>query len=150
MTSIPNLHEPTSPEQAQIALAQLNSLLKTDSSGGFVPVSVRETGNNDVIDLPREIAHILREVLVNFAAGNFVGVVPMHAELTTQQAADLLNVSRPHIVKLMDEGALPMHKVGTHRRIYASELITYQHRRDLETRAAADELSQVTEDLELY
>lgn len=143
-----NLHEPISPDKARAALVQLNAALSADSHTETVSVSVNSSP--DVVDLPFGIASILQEVLANFAAGNFVGIVPMHAELTTQQAADLLNASRPYIVKLMDEGKLPMHKVGTHRRVYASELRDYQHQRDLEAREAADELSRLTEDMGLH
>ncbi|MEQ9999426.1 excisionase family DNA-binding protein [Corynebacterium sp. KPL4015] len=74
----------------------------------------------------------------------------MNAELTTQQAADLLNVSRPHVIKLMDEGILKGHKVGTHRRLYASSVQEFKRHRDLEQRAAADELAVLSDEMGLY
>lgn len=135
-------------DTAREALRQLNHILATTAADSSVPVSVGTSP--DIVRLPRDIAEVLRDVLSNAAAGTAVGVIPMHAELTTQQAADLLNVSRPHIVKLMDSGVLPGRKVGTHRRIYASELQQYKHHRDLESRAAADELAALTEDMDLY
>lgn len=133
---------------AREALRRLNHALSTPSEREVVEVVVEQS--DEVIQLPREVATILREVLVNTAAGRSVGVIPMHAELTTQQAADLLNVSRPHVVKLMNEGILPGHKVGTHRRIYAADVHAYKHQRDIEGRIAADELTALTEEMGLY
>ncbi|MDT9409670.1 helix-turn-helix domain-containing protein [Corynebacterium rouxii] len=133
---------------AREALQRLNTVLSKVPEKENIEVAVE--GNDDVILLPRDVAIVLREVLANSSAGRSVGVIPMHAELTTQQAADLLNVSRPHIVKLMDEGVLPGHKVGTHRRIYAADVHRYQHERDIERRQAADDLALITDELGLY
>lgn len=74
----------------------------------------------------------------------------MNAELTTQQAADLLNVSRPHIAKLIDEGTLKGHKVGKHRRLNAIDVQNYKHQRDVEQRDAVDELTALSDELGLY
>lgn len=130
------------------ALRRLNHALSVSSESEGVEVRVEQS--DEVIRLPREGATVLREILVNTAAGRSVKVIPMHAELTTQQAADLLNVSRPHVVKLMDKGVLPGHKVGTHRRIYAADVHSYKHQRDIEGRIAADELTALTEEMGLY
>lgn len=70
--------------------------------------------------------------------------------LTTQQAADILNVSRPHVVKLLDMGRIPGHKVGSHRRIYAVDVYEYKFQRDHETEQAAQELATLTEEMGLY
>lgn len=133
---------------AREALRRLNHVLGSDPHPDIVDVVVEHS--EDTIRLPREVATVLREILVNSAAGRSVGVIPMHAELTTQQAADLLNVSRPHIVKLMNDGVLPGHKVGTHRRIYAADVHAYKHQRDIDGRIAADELTALTEEMGLY
>lgn len=133
---------------AREALRRLNHVLDGDLQHGVVDVVVEHS--EETIRLPREVATVLREILVNSAAGKSVGVIPMHAELTTQQAADLLNVSRPHVVKLMNDGMLPGHKVGTHRRIYASDVQEYKHQRDIAGRIAADELTALTEEMGLY
>ncbi|MGP6174003.1 helix-turn-helix domain-containing protein [Corynebacterium sp. A21] len=133
---------------AREALHQLNHVLGSVPPPDVVDVVVESS--EEKIRLPREVATILREILVNSAAGQAVGVIPLHAELTTQQAADLLNVSRPHVVKLMNDGVLPGHKVGTHRRIYAAEVQAYKHQRDIEGRIAADELTALTEEIGLY
>ena len=69
------------------------------------------------VELPTSALRLLVDVLSELAEGNAVKVVPIHAELTTQEAADMLNVSRPHLVKLLESGALAFHKTGKHRRI---------------------------------
>lgn len=134
---------------ARHALRKLNSALaqRTDSTKG---IDVAVEGSGEVIRLSQDVAGPLRDILANTAAGRSVSVIPTSAELTTQQAADLLNVSRPHVIKLMDDGVLEGHKVGTHRRLYASDVQAYKHQRDIKQRAAADELTALTDHLGLY
>jgi excisionase family DNA binding protein len=83
------------------------------------------------------------------AAGQGVKLVPSHAELTTQQAADLLNVSRPFVIKLLDEGKIGYRTVGTHRRITASSLLAYKRQDDAQRRHAAGELASMTQEMGL-
>jgi len=75
--------------------------------------------------------------------------VPSHAELTTQEAADLLNVSRPHLVKLLEEGVLPFHKTGKHRRVLFADLMCYREQREGASHAAMDELAKQAQELRL-
>jgi len=115
-----------------------------------------ETQRIDIIDdeqrlhtlqLPVFALRLLDEILGELAMGNAVKVVPIHAELTTQEAADLLNVSRPYLVKLLDEQVIPHAKVGRHRRVRFADLMAYKQRREAESRAAMDELAAQAQEL---
>lgn len=81
------------------------------------------------------------------SAGNAISLVPIHAELTTQQAADFLGVSRPHLVGLVDKDLIPHHKVGTHRRIYFRDVVEYRKERLGKSRAALDALAEQAQKL---
>ncbi|MBK4163373.1 helix-turn-helix domain-containing protein [Corynebacterium macginleyi] len=133
---------------ARHALQKLNLTLASVPECGEIDIVA--PGSDEPIRLSRDVAELLCEILVNTAAGRKVKVIALNAELTTQQAADLLNVSRPHVIKLMDEGILKGHKVGTHRRLYASSVQEFKRQRDLEQRAAADELAALSEEMGLY
>ena len=136
----------TSP--AEEALLKLNSVLEAEDSPA--PVDIFVQGTEQIIAIPREIAETLQKVLAIEAAGKSVHVVPEESEFTTQQAADYLNVSRPHVVKLIDEGSLPGYKVGSHRRVRLADLQNYKNERDTSQRRAVAELTALSEDLELY
>lgn len=109
-------------------------------------VEVGVSGDDGVsITLPRQAFELLLELLGQMANGNAVTIVPVHAELTTQQAAEMLNVSRPFLVELLEAGKIPHRKVGTHRRVLAKDLLAYRER----DRAARKEaLRALTEEAE--
>lgn len=99
--------------------------------------------------LPRQAVALLRDLLAEMAQGNAVTIVPTHAELTTQQAANLLNVSRPHVVKLLEDGVIPYTRVGTHRRIRFQDLVAYKKQRDQSSREALDALTREAQELDM-
>jgi excisionase family DNA binding protein len=101
--------------------------------------------DHDLI-LPREALALLRDLLAEMAQGNAVMVVPTHAELTTQEAANILNVSRPHLVKLLEQDQIAYTKTGTHRRIRYQDLMAYKQKRHDESQAALDELTRQAQD----
>ena len=102
------------------------------------------------LTLPHSIYKVLEQVVHEMARGNAIRVLPVKAELSTQQAADLLNVSRPHLVKLLERGELPYHRAGSHRRIVLEDLLVYKERRDRERMEALDEITRVSDELGLY
>lgn len=133
---------------ANEALCALNHILDEGHTSQEVDVTIQ--GHPKVVTLPRGLGEVLRQILANTAAGRGVTVMPTHAELTTQQAAEMLNVSRPYLIKLLENGAIQFHKVGTHRRILVSSLRDYRRKMELDARTAADELAELTEELGLY
>ncbi|GII88514.1 hypothetical protein Ssi03_65040 [Sphaerisporangium siamense] len=108
---------------------------------------VGEHGAEDPLILPREAVSLLAFILAQAAEGRGVTVIPSHAELTTQQAADMLNVSRPHLIKLLAEGEIPFRLVGKHRRVTYEDLQEYKRRDDAKRRTAADQLAALGQEL---
>lgn len=101
------------------------------------------------IVLPERAYRLLLDVLSHMAEGNTVTLVPAHAELTTQQAADLLNVSRPFLVQRLENGDIPHHKVGKHRRIRSKDIISYKHKIDANRHKVLDDLAAEAQELGL-
>lgn len=108
-----------------------------------------QENNAHAINLPTSALRLLLDILGELALGNAVKIVPIHAELTTQEAADLLNVSRPHLVKLLETGELPFHKTGRHRRVLFSDLMPFKQRRDKTSQEAMDALAQQAQELRM-
>ncbi len=102
------------------------------------------------IDLPEGIHDLLVSIVDHLKAGDGVSVIPMHAELTTVEAAELLNVSRPFLIKQLEAGELPHHLVGTHRRLRLADVLTYRDRMDRNAGEALDALTAEAEALGLY
>jgi excisionase family DNA binding protein len=111
----------------------------------------RLTGaDGTVIDLPESVFQVLRQVVHILAQGDGVSIVPVHKELTTQQAADILNVSRPYLISLLDKGQIEYSRTGKHRRIQFGNLLTYKRKRDQERREQLAELTRLSEELVGY
>ncbi|WP_043637461.1 helix-turn-helix domain-containing protein [Nonomuraea candida] len=108
---------------------------------------VGEHGDEGPLILPREAVSLLAFILAQAAEGRGVTVIPSDAELTTQQAADMLNVSRPYVIKLLETGEIPFRLIGKHRRITFEDLQEYKRRDDAKRRAAADELAALGQEL---
>jgi len=112
-------------------------------------VEIGVHGEKDHVKIPASAFHFLSTILEHMAAGKAVSIIPADAEITTQQAADMLNVSRPHVVKLLEEGELPFHKVGTHRRIKLKDLEAYRASMEKEREEALTELTRISQELDL-
>jgi excisionase family DNA binding protein len=146
--------DPVQPDQIDIttsveALPHVKDYLARHQEQQTVHLTVADEHGDEVLIVPRGAVELLARILAHMAAGQGVSVVPAHAELTTQQAADLLNVSRPFLIGLLDAGEIDYRRVGKHRRIKAASLIDYLREDDQRRRDAADELSALTQDLGL-
>ncbi|QES50329.1 DNA-binding protein [Streptomyces venezuelae] len=128
------------------ALQRVRSYLEAHKDRREITVTV-EDGEPEQLTLPREAVELLAGLLAHLGAGRGVSVVPADAELTTQQAADMLNVSRPFLVGLLNAGEIEYRHVGTHRRIKASSLMEYKQQDDLRRRTAADELTELGQEM---
>lgn len=151
MAQLLNGNEVVTPTKADSALAkesgQKLAVHLRDSSG--LRLEVRSGTSTEELVLPPSALRLLLRVLTEMGQGNAVTLTPLRAELTTQQAADLLNVSRPHLVKLLDAGAIPGRKVGAHRRVLLEDLLAYK--RDFQARrhAALEELAALSQALDM-
>lgn len=106
--------------------------------------------NGERIPLPKTVFYILERVAQLMARGDSVTVVPVGRELTTQQAADLLNVSRQYLVRLLDEGRIPFRKTGRHRRLRIEDVLAFKKQRDEDRRARLRKLSQASQEFGGY
>ena len=125
---------------------ELASLLSTKFETQRIDIFDKEDKPHTLV-LPTSALRLLVDILGELAIGNAVKVVPVHAELTSQEAADLLNVSRPHLVKMLEEGAIPFTKTGRHRRIRFSDLMEFKQRRDAESQEAMEALVRQAQEL---
>lgn len=146
LRKLPSSEEAQQAGRAVDSLSPLAAALPADD-GQTIDILV---GPDQVtVTIPAGAFAQFMELLAQMANGNAVTIVPVHAELTTQAAADLLNVSRPHVVSLLDEGKIPFHKVGTHRRIKAADVFAYKAQQEERAKAAADELTREAQELDL-
>jgi excisionase family DNA binding protein len=99
------------------------------------------------VKLPAPAARLLLRILEEMAHGNAVTIIPIHAELTTQEAADMLNISRPSLIQLLDEGKIEYRRVGTHRRVKFDALMKYKRQADRARQAVLDELAAYDQEL---
>ena len=133
---------PTLPSETEALLAKETSGIFAARQHGSDPLSLRllDGPGKETVQLPAAAVRLLVRILEEMARGNAVTLVPVHAELTTQEAADLLNISRPSLIQLLEEGEIEYRKVGTHRRVRFEALMAYKRKADAERRAALAEL----------
>ena len=135
---------PLLPSEVDIELAKessraLSMILATKEV--VQKVTIQSDGEKTKVELPMSAFRLFIDILANLSQGNAVQVVPVHAEITTQEAADLLMVSRPYFIKLLDENKIPYRKVGTHRRIRYSDLLEFKNNEEQLRESALDELA---------
>jgi len=145
--------EPVAPSDADALVArECTSLLvsKLAKANGTVQLLVGEQdGSNKPITIPTAAFRLLVGILTEMANGHAIRLIPHHAELTTQEAAELLNVSRPYVVRLLDDGRIPSHRVGTHRRVLFKDVMTYKEAHRRARTASLDRLSALDQELGL-
>ena len=143
-----NLPSERETEEAQMALEALRHLMK-DRGISRVRLRPDEDLQDVEVTIPAEAFQLFMRILTHMANGHAVTVMPVQAELTTQQAAELLNVSRPHVVKILDGGAIPFRKVGTHRRVLLVDVLSYKEKAEAGRNQILDELTREAQDLDL-
>lgn len=132
------------PTEADAVLAGETSRVLASHVRDRRPMELRIPGDRSrerTVRLPITAVRLLVRVLEEMARGNAVTVIPVHAELTTQEAADMLNISRPTLIQLLDKGEIAFRRVGTHRRVLFDSLLKYKRRADAARRAALEELA---------
>ena len=145
-------YEPVLPSERDRELAARSSLSLAGASRsrGKVRLSlVGRGGKREEVALPASALLLLVDVLAEMGKGNAVTLIPVNAELTTQQAADLLQVSRPFLVGLLNARKIPFRKVGTHRRVLFRDLMDYKRSIDAQRSAALDELAKQAQELKM-
>ena len=111
---------------------------------------VEDDGSEQSATIPAAAYRLLVDILTQMSRGNAVTIIPIHAELTTQEAADLINVSRPFLIKQIEAGEIPHHKVGRHRRVRFADLMEYKKNIDTARSKVLDEIVAISEELGLY
>ncbi len=116
---------------------------------GSLALKVREAGQDRPLELPAGAVALLMDILEAMAAGRGLTLIPENAELTSVQAADLLNVSRPFLIKLLEDQVLPHRKVGKHRRVRVEDVMAYKAKIDCERDTVLDRLAQEAQEQDL-
>ena len=145
MTPSPVLETPLPVEREVAAAVESQRALAAYLSTRFETQRIQifdEKNHGHAVELPTAALRLLVDILAELADGNAVKVLPMHAELTTQEAADMLNVSRTHLVKLLESVALPFHKAGKHRRVRFADLMAFKAERYRASSLAMEELAR--------
>jgi excisionase family DNA binding protein len=106
--------------------------------------------NGEKINIPEPIYQVLLQVVHAMASGKAISIIPQQQELTTQQAAEFLNVSRPYLIKLLEQGEIPHIKVGSHRRVRFDDLMNYKQQRDVKRDQLLTELTQMSQEAGFY
>ena len=132
---IPKAHDISLALRSSKELAALVSRKHTD-----LHIVAREDHKEIELTLPFPAVKMLLHILIQMSEGNSLTLIPIHAELSTQEAANLLNVSRPFFVKLLEKGEIPFHKVGSHRRIFFKDLQSYKMKQNVTSNQALQQL----------
>jgi len=141
--------ETTLPSEEDAALAEQSSraLAAFVTSKHNAEIVIKKGKKQEQVEIPAAAFRLLVDILTQMSEGNAVSLVPIHHELSTQEAADLLNVSRPYFVSLLEENKIPYRKVGTKRRILAKDVLAYKTKIDEARLKTLAELAEETQKL---
>jgi excisionase family DNA binding protein len=128
----------------------LGALMAALGEFGADPITTLSGPNGEHLELPPEVFDVLRDVVEAMAQGQAVTIAPVHQRLTTQEAADLLGVSRPTVVKLLESGAIPFEQPGRHRRVRLADVLAYRERASVDRRAALDRMVEIADEADMY
>lgn len=137
-------------EDADLARQSSRALSRFAGRQPQVRIQVQSNGEHPEVEsvtIPVSAFNLLMDILKQMGQGNAVTIIPVHAELTTQQAAEVLNVSRPFVIKLIEDRDLPCKMVGTHRRVQFSDLMDYKRKIDAERLKVLDDLAAQAQEL---
>jgi excisionase family DNA binding protein len=133
--------------EAQLARDASRRLSKLLADHPDTPFRLPLEPDQEEITIPFAAFRMLNDILIQMAMGNAVTLIPIHAELTTQQAADLLNVSRPFLIEQLQKKTIPYRQVGSHRRILFKDLMEYKRTMDRNRLQTLDELAEIDQQL---
>ena len=153
-TLLTEIRDPVPPtaEEARLAQESCRSLARVFARKRQKSLRIRiesEGESAESIAIPVSAFRLLNDILVEMAQGNAVTLVPVHAELTTRQAADMLHVSRPFLIQQLEQGLIPFRKVGTHRRVLFRDVLAYQQKMHQQSLQTLEELSAIDQELGL-
>ena len=140
-----HVFRPSAADESQIAC--LDQMLRQADDAVSSPALVSPGG--DRVTIPAGVLRVLARVAREMAKGNGVAVVPVHHELTTHEAAALLYVSRPHLIRMLDTGRLPFRRVGSHRRVRFDDVMALRAREEAQREALLTRIAQESQDLGL-
>jgi excisionase family DNA binding protein len=132
------------PQDAELALQASRMLAALRHADSTLRVQLDD---GSTLTLPKAATRLLQHLLTEMGQGNAVTLIPVHAELTTQEAADYLNVSRPFLIRMLEEGKIPFRMVGTHRRVKFSDLAAFVKKAEQERSVAMNELAAQAQEL---
>ena len=137
-------------DDSAIASVAARALARVESQEEPIELRLGTGADAEVIALPPDVVRLFVRALAQLANGRAVTIAPVDAELTTQQAAELLNVSRPYVVSLLERDELPHRKVGSRRRVRLEDVLAYREQSQRRSREAVAELARKSQELRLY
>jgi len=136
----------------KIALSSIEMLTKSEikaAKNKSNVVKLKIQGSDELVTIPLKALKLLTSILSNMAEGKSIALMPTDAEISTQQAAEILNVSRPHVIKLLEKGEIPYKKVGSHRRILLQDILEYESKFKKKRRKQLNKLAAEAQKLNL-